>query len=192
MKPPQSERVDLRSAGCTGVAHVASNLDFLDDPNAIIPSVISGINNVLDAASTEPKMARFVYTSSSTAATNPKPNKVFDIDENTWNTEAIEAAWAPPPYDGRRWDVYGASKTQAEQALWKYAEEKKPSFEVNAVLPNANFGTILNKGAECSTAEWVKKLYRDGTPGGLLQIPPRGCYLFPFLSSLRISSPASC
>ena len=154
-------------AGTSGVVHVASNLTFDKDPNAVIPSVISGMNNTLAAAGTEPKVKRFVFTSSSTAATNPKPNTEFNIDENTWNNECVERAWTPPPYkEGHEWDVYGASKTQAEQALWKYVEEKKPHFEVNAVLPNWNTGPILNaKEQPGSTGGWTAAIYEKGTDG---------------------------
>ena len=152
-------------------------MTFVKDPNAVIPEVIAGINNTLAAANTEPKVKRFVFTSSSTAASNPIPNKEFTIDEKTWNDETVERAWAPPPYkEGREWDVYGASKTQAEQALWKYVEEKKPHFEVNAVLPNANFGQIINaKEQPGSTAGWITTIYEKGSEGlkSLQFIPPQ-------------------
>ena len=140
----------------------------------MIPEVISGIDNVLLAADTEPLVKRFVFTSSSTAATNPKPDVEFSIDENTWNNACVEAAWAPPPYeDARKWDVYGASKTQAEQALWKFVRERKPHFEVNAVLPNANFGPILSpKNQDASTAGWITGIYTKGL-GDYASIPPR-------------------
>lgn len=154
--------------------HVASNLTFKPDPNEIIPSVIAGINETLKSADREPKVKRFVFTSSSTAATNPIPNKKFSIDEKSWNNECVERAWAPPPYeDSRKWDVYGASKTQAEQALWKFVDERKPHFEVNAVLPNANLGTILDpKNQDASTAGWIVSLHNNNMPG-FEDIPPR-------------------
>lgn len=162
--------------GCSGVVHVASNLTFKADPNEVIPSVIAGITHTLEAADTEPKVKRFVFTSSSTAATNPIPNKKFDITEKSWNNECVERAWAPAPYeDSRKWDVYGASKTQAEQALWKFAEEKKPHFEINAVLPNANFGTILSpENQDASTAGWIVGAYKSGIEA-FKDIPPRKC-----------------
>src|SRR2546421_137095 len=77
--------------------------------------------NALKAASKEPSVKSFVYTSSSTAAAMPKPNLEFSIDENTWNEETINAAWAPPPYaEERKWLVYAASKAQAEQEVWRW------------------------------------------------------------------------
>lgn len=161
--------------GCSGVAHVASNLSFSADPNDIIPSVLGGIRHTLEAADGEPMVKRFVYTSSSTAALNPIPNKEIEFDEKTWNEECITRAWAPPPYqDSRKWDVYGASKTQAEQELWKFAKEKKPHFEVNAVLPNANFGPIFDpENQDASTAGWITTIYKNGFRPELEGIPPR-------------------
>jgi len=167
--------IDLTILGVHGVVHVASNLSFSEDPNAVIPEVIAGIDGILESATHEPMIKRFVFTSSSTAATNPKPNTKFNIDANTWNNETVERAWAPPPYEkARRWDVYGASKTQAEQALWKFMDEKKPHFEANAVLPNANFGPILSpqNQKDASTANWVTTTYETG-PGDLASIPPQ-------------------
>ena len=164
--------------GTSGIVHVASNVSFDPDPNKVIPSVLSGLDNTLEAATTEPKMKRFVYTSSSFAATYPNPDKKIDIDVDTWNNECIKNAWAPGPYPPERaWDVYGASKTQAEQELWKFAKERKPHFETNAVLPNANFGPVLAPGDDgASTAAWATTLFLKGEEGlkGLQDIPPRG------------------
>jgi nucleoside-diphosphate-sugar epimerase len=48
--------------------------------------------------------------------------------------------------------VYSASKTLAEQALWKVVKETNPPFQVAAVLPNFNFGKILQPGGEMSAS----------------------------------------
>jgi hypothetical protein len=86
-------------------------------PNKVIPEVLAGINGILKSASKSPSVKRFVYTSSSTAATTPKPNKEFHITNDLWNEDAVKAAWAPPPYeDERKWAVYRSSKTEAEKA----------------------------------------------------------------------------
>ncbi|GAB7355462.1 hypothetical protein MBLNU459_g5964t1 [Dothideomycetes sp. NU459] len=162
--------------GCSGVAHVASNMNFSKDPNDVIPGVLSGIRHTLEAADNEPAIKRFVFTSSSTAATNPLPDKEFDIREDAWNQFAIDKAWAPSSYDepDREWNVYGASKTHAEQELWKFAKEKKPHFEVNTILPNANFGTILDpKNQDASTAGWIRQVYTQGITPILESVPPQ-------------------
>ena len=133
----------------------------------MIPEVTATVNHILESAAAASSVKRFVMTSSSTAATDPKPGVKFTIKDTTWNQEAIDAAWAPPPYTAeRRWDVYGASKTQAEQELWKFIREHKDlGFVANTVLPNANFGPFLSPEHQAgggSTATWVSDLYKDG------------------------------
>jgi len=99
------------------------------------------------------------------AAASPAPNVEVTIDEKSWNESCVEAAWKPPPYEqSRGYYVYGASKTQAEQALWKFVEEEKPDFVLNcgmcllflksemsvngtntdAVLPDTAFGESVD------------------------------------------------
>lgn len=139
----------------------------------MIPEVLAGVRHVLESAAKQPSVKRFVYTSSSTAATAPKPNIEFKITTETWNQEDIDAAWAPPPYlEDRKCAVYGASKTQGEQEVWKFMKEKKPHFTANAVLPNANFGLILDKDQPAGTGAWVKEVY-NGNYDPIKDIPPR-------------------
>lgn len=151
--------------GASGFIHVATPVMVSYDPNEGIPIVVNGTVNALKAAANEPSITRFVLTSSSTAAASPQPNKEFVIDENTWNDEAVKAAWMPPPYEGeqRKLDVYSASKTEGERAAWKFIQENKPDFEMNAILPNCNMGLVLSpehQGAP-STVGWIKALWNE-------------------------------
>ena len=127
----------------------------------------AAVSHILESAAATPNVKRFVMTSSSTAATNPKPGVKFTITDKTWNYEVIEAAQAPPANTAqRRWDIYGASKTLAEQELWKFVEDHKDiSFVANTILPHANFGPFLspkNQADGGSTAGWVSDLYKNG------------------------------
>ncbi|KAM3077216.1 hypothetical protein ACMFMG_003319 [Clarireedia jacksonii] len=159
--------------GVSGVAHVASNVSFSPDPTQVIPEVLAGINEILDSAASEPSVKRFVFTSSSMAATHPKPNEEFYIDENMWNEEDVKAAHAPPPYEpSRAWAVYGASKTESEQALWKFVKEKSPGFVANAVLPNTNFGKLFYPGQPASTGGLSRKLFK-GDNTIMKTLPPQ-------------------
>ncbi|KAL8788941.1 MAG: hypothetical protein Q9195_007057 [Heterodermia aff. obscurata] len=154
---------DEACQGVSGVVHVASVLSFDSDPNKVIPQSIAGAVNALEAAAKTPSVKRFVYTSSSSAITAPKPNEKFEVKTENWNTEDVETAWKPPPYEPtRNWAVYGASKVQSEQAVWKFAKEKKPDFVVNSVLPNFNMGEILSEKQPASTGAAVKALYYGG------------------------------
>jgi len=55
------------------------------DPNLVIPQNIAGAVSIAESAAKEPSVKRFVYTSSSTAITAPKPNKKFEISTKNWN-----------------------------------------------------------------------------------------------------------
>ncbi|KAI9172834.1 Aldehyde reductase [Paramyrothecium foliicola] len=137
--------------GTSAFIHVASDVSFNCDPNKVIPLAINGAVNALKSAFAEPSVKRFVLTSSSTAvAPIPTPGapKKITVDVDTWNEAAVKAAWAPPPYEPERGGaVYSASKMQAEQGVWKYYKEnkeKRPDLVVNTVLPNMNFGKVLD------------------------------------------------
>ena len=163
--------------GCSGFIHVATPVMQNHDPNFGIPVVVNGALNMLNAAKTEPMLKRGVLTSSSTAAADPNPNVEFTIDENTWNTAILEKAWAPPPYEGvaRMLAVYSASKLSAEQASWNWMKENNPQFSLNAVLPNANMGLVLDtehQGAP-STVGWLKALWNgfEGKDADLAKNP---------------------
>ena len=98
----------------------------------MIPSTVAFAVNALKAAAAEPSVERFVLTSSSTAAEAPGPNRDLTVDAKSWNQGAIDAAWAPEPYEPERvWVTYAASKTQGEQAVWAWVEENKPELVVN-------------------------------------------------------------
>ena len=155
------------------MSHVASVLTFDPDPNKVIPDVISGAINAITAASKQSSVKRFVYTSSSTAISQPKPNVAFTISTGDWNNEDVEAAWKPPPYEQeRKWAVYGASKTQAEQKMWDFVKDHKPGFVLNSVLPDTNFGEILSHKEPASTAGKVKDMF-NGDVTGLMYLPPQ-------------------
>lgn len=148
-------------------------MTFNPDPNKVVPEVLAGINGILKSATREPSIKRFVYTSSSSAATSPQPEKEFTIDTNSWNLADVETAHKPPPYnDDRRAAVYTASKTEAEQMLWKFVKEQKPGFVVNSILPNCNLGRILVKGQPASSGQIAISLF-EGRKERLESFPPR-------------------
>ena len=117
--------------------------------------------SLLTAAQSFPSVQSFVYTSSSTAIALPKPGVVFPINQTIFNTSALEVAWAPPPYHpDRAFTVYAASKVEAEYAIKKFVDEKKPHYKVNNVLPNTVLGEILDpKNQDGSTGGLVTAFY---------------------------------
>lgn len=153
-----------------------------NDPNKVIPQVISTITGLLTSALNEPtkSVKSFVYTSSSTAAfSQAEPNKKIIVTKDTWNDESVEQAWQDDPKpDG--FIVYSASKTEGEKAVWKFVEEKKPALQVACVVPNANFGEIFRKEMPGSTAAWITTLFKGGPVAEDLikSAPPRKSCFF--------------
>lgn len=157
--------------GAAIVVHCATELSLSPNPHEVVPKAIAMTLNALRAAAKEPSVKRFVLTSSSSSAIIPKPDTPGTITVDTWNDEAIEAAYRPPPYEQERfYPVYAASKALSEKEAWKFVREEKPGFVLNTVLPNINFGRSLdpiNQGYQ-STAAGVANLYKgDSTLLGM-------------------------
>jgi len=110
-------------------------MSFVNEADQVIPITVAGALNALKAAYAEPSVKRFVLTSSSSAAVGVL-DKGITVREDTWNEKAIKQAWSGPPYEQLRPMInYEASKTQAEQAVWKFHQEnrsKRPDLVVNA------------------------------------------------------------
>ncbi|CAK1360030.1 Aldehyde reductase 2 [Cercospora beticola] len=167
--------------GVNAVIHVASDTSFGYDPNDVIPSTKAGVLSILKSAAKESSVKRFVLTSSSAAVLLPKLNKEFTVSKDDWNQEALNLAWAPPPYTQERaYPVYAASKTEGEKALWQFVKEQKPHFVTNAVLPNFNMGTILPHGNGGATGLAIPSLFKG-------KIPPIGPqYMIDVVDDARI------
>ncbi|KAH9907613.1 aldehyde reductase [Xylariomycetidae sp. FL2044] len=149
--------------GISAVVHTATNYTMNPNPHEVVPGSIKGTLEVLTAAAKEPSVKRFVLTSSSGSALLPKPNDPVTVTVDTWNDSTIEFAFRDPPYEVERaYPVYVASKTLCEKEAWKFVREQKPSFVLNAVLPNINFGASLdfpNQGHP-STSGMVAELFK--------------------------------
>jgi nucleoside-diphosphate-sugar epimerase len=150
-------------ADCEGVAHVASDLSFNPDPNVVISGCVNGLKGIMQEAHSTPTIKRFVYTSSSNAATRPLVGQPKPIDSTSWNDDILQEAWAPPPYaNDRAYAVYAASKVACERAAWDFMRDQQPSFILNTVLPNYTSGIILhplNIDGAGSTARWVRDVF---------------------------------
>ncbi|KAJ5766059.1 uncharacterized protein N7511_003675 [Penicillium nucicola] len=151
--------------GVSGVAHVASDVSFDSDPEKVITSVVKATRNVLEAASRHSEIQRVVLTSSSVAVLFPEADKEgVSVDENTWNDEAVRAAWDPnSSLQLKGLFCYAASKTEGEKAAWEWVENHKPGFEFNTVLPEFSLGRILHPEIHGSTMGWVRGLLKGDT-----------------------------
>lgn len=132
---------DKAVEGCDAVVHAATVTTLSPDPE-YIKDVVDGATGILRSAVKAGTVKRFVYTSSSTACTLPILNTKFTIDKSTWNQSSIDKVkeFKPPHDPSQAFDVYGASKTLAEKAIWDFVKDEKPSFVVNSIIPNANLG----------------------------------------------------
>ncbi|KAF2177949.1 hypothetical protein K469DRAFT_742280 [Zopfia rhizophila CBS 207.26] len=121
--------LDEAVKSCGAFAHFVSNVTFHPDPNIVVNEFIAFVTGALDSTAKEPalKHAR------------------FDLTQQSWNTGAVERAWAPPPYTpDRSFDTYVASKVQAEKALWEYMSTTMPHIEANTILPDFLTGESVN------------------------------------------------
>lgn len=60
----------------------------------------------------------------------------------------------------------------AEQAIWKFAKERKPVYIVNTVVPDVNMAEILSDKQPGSTGAWVKTIF-EGNLEAVKDIPPQ-------------------
>lgn len=139
----------------------------------MITQSVNFVRAALEAASKEPSVKRFVLTSSAAAAASLKANEKYDLTPGNWNTTAFDEAWKPEPYtDDRIWFVYMAAKVQAELEMWKWVEEKKPSFVTKAVLPDFICGCPLSvKDQGYPSSMTAIKLLVEGNDGWIVPMP---------------------
>jgi hypothetical protein len=121
--------------GVEGFIHVASPLGGIFDLEAALDIGRNAGINALKACANSPSVKRFVNTSSSLAATLPKPHLAFDayINNNAYNEEALEKARTEEGVQKGLF-IYAAMKSETEKAMWKWVEENKPGFVFNSIV----------------------------------------------------------
>ncbi|GAA5983833.1 hypothetical protein JCM5350_007564 [Sporobolomyces pararoseus] len=147
--------------GCDGVAHTASNVSFSSDVDEVVRDAVEGTLNALRSAAATPSIKRFVLTSSIVAVGLGGDKK---YGPNDFFNDSIGLAKALPADDPRKGSLaYASSKTQAEQAAWKFVEDNKPSFVLNVVNPAFVLGEILNLSGEAGSSAGFTKALFTGT-----------------------------
>lgn len=161
--------------GVHAIAHSASDTTFSPDPNKVITPAVESVKSILESASKEQSVKNFILTSSSVAACRACARAdPLNITQETWNEEDSAEAWKTESERGENhaFVVYGASKTEAELALWKFVGLKKPTFTIHSVLPSANFGPVISKEDVSSTGAFAREVY-EGRLANLLMVPPQ-------------------
>ncbi|GAA6012547.1 hypothetical protein JCM11491_005429 [Sporobolomyces phaffii] len=129
--------------GVDGVIHLAQDMSLSTDYEAVVGGAVGSALNLLEVAKSNPRVKRFVLTSSAIAVGfNRDPaNPDRLLDDKVWNTPIIEYAKslsADAPDKGGV--VYAASKTKVELEAWKYVNDNKPGFDFSVVLPFCTLG----------------------------------------------------
>lgn len=136
-----------------GVVHLASILPAPTAvPNEVIPPAVNGTLNILKAAREEPSVNSLAITSSGVAAVSLAANTKKVVTSDTCNDEVLSEVRTNPSPDP--YDVYAASKTAAEKALWAAVKETPSSFQVASVLPSCDFGPRV-RATGSSTGDWL-------------------------------------
>ncbi|XP_057782583.1 phenylacetaldehyde reductase-like [Salvia miltiorrhiza] len=123
------------ATGAAGVFHLASPciVDRVEDPQReLLDPAIKGTINVLTAA--KKLGVRRVVVTSSVSAIIPSPNWPADKIKN-------EDCWTDEEYCKQKEVWYPLSKTMAEKAAWKFAEEN--GLDIVVVNPGTVMGPII-------------------------------------------------
>lgn len=168
----------------SAILHFATPFDFSPDPNQVIPPAVEIVLGLLRAAAREPSVKRFVYTSSIGAVYSPKGGVPVTLTQDSWNDAALDAAWAPPPYEPQRAaKVYAASKVEAERAMFKFIQDENPGFTATAVNPFFVIGPTLHKRHLKGTGGWIRNVYSGEL--GLLAFAPPGELSLLFIAQIK-------
>ncbi|KAI4304299.1 hypothetical protein MLD38_039830 [Melastoma candidum] len=128
---------DAPISGCNYVFHVATPVNFAsqDPENDMIKPAIQGVLNVLKACK-KANVKRVVLTSSAAAVSaNKLEGTGLVMDESNWTDVEFLSTEKPPTWG------YLVSKTLAEKAAWKFAEEN--NIDLITIMPTLMSGVPL-------------------------------------------------
>lgn len=87
-----------------------------------------------------------------------------------FNDAAIVRALCQPNADPL--SVYSAGRTLAEISFWTWVEEHNPGFVANVVVPDANFGRLLNPDTDTGLATSIMGMLKRAVAGDLDHVNP--------------------
>ncbi|KAJ0024987.1 hypothetical protein Pint_08992 [Pistacia integerrima] len=122
--------------GCTGVFHVATPMffDAKDPENEMIKPTINGMLGIMKACKNAKTVRRLVFTSSA-GTLDVEEHKKSVYDETSWSDMEFVLSKKMTGW------MYFVSKTLAEQAAWKFAEENNIDFI--SIIPSLVVGPFL-------------------------------------------------
>ncbi|KAK4225699.1 hypothetical protein QBC38DRAFT_253660 [Podospora fimiseda] len=128
--------------GVSYIAHLASPVSFsFDDPQGVINTAKTGALRVLESAhkhqlSHPGSITSLVFMSSIAAVRSPNnssPEFTHTYTEKDWNTTSETTVQEKGSAAG--FEVYQASKTAAEKAVWDFRTQNNPSFSISSINP---------------------------------------------------------
>ncbi|XP_030527010.1 dihydroflavonol 4-reductase [Rhodamnia argentea] len=121
--------------GCTGVFHVATPMDFesKDPENEVIKPTVEGVLSIMRACA-KAKVRRLVFTSSA-GTMDVQPHRKPVYYEDDWSDMDFVLATKMTGW------MYFVSKTMAEKAAWKFAEENNIDFI--SIIPSLVVGPFI-------------------------------------------------
>lgn len=135
------------------VIHMASEyqLDARNVQKELIDVAILGTQNILNACYKIKTLQKLIVTSS-VAAVSDSPQKQF-LDESDWNTLST-----------KKRNPYYFAKTKAEEALWRWKEDKNPFFRIATINPSLTIGPSLIQNLNTSN-KVILDILNGGFPG---------------------------
>jgi nucleoside-diphosphate-sugar epimerase len=140
------------------VIFVSTPILFDPDPVKVFNPLINMTINTLEAAA-KAGVKRYVLSSSSKAVETTIYDQSHHLGSNMFNYEAVRQASCEPSIDGfdRCLTVYSAGRALAELAFWSWVEKNQPPFVVNCVVPDGQFGRVLDAEHISSTFGMLKR-----------------------------------
>lgn len=147
---PQEGAFDEAVKGVDAIEHTASPFSLnADDPQEIIGPAVAGTVGMLDSAFrvANDTVRRIIVTSScsSVLTVDPTNMKLNFFSERDWNEQSVREV-EEKGRSADNIDKYHASKSLAERAAWKWAEEHRgvAKFDVVALNPPYVYGPVLH------------------------------------------------
>ncbi|XP_065847768.1 dihydroflavonol 4-reductase-like [Euphorbia lathyris] len=122
--------------GCQGVFHVATPMDFQskDPENEMIKPTVDGVLDIMKACAKAKSVRRIIFTSSA-GTVDVEENRKDIYDENCWSDLDFILSKKMTGW------MYFVSKSLAEKAAFKFAEEN--NIEFISIIPSLVVGQFL-------------------------------------------------
>lgn len=118
------------------------------------------------------------------AVQNVVTNQPRRLTRKMFNEASIVRTICQPEPDPL--SVYSAGRTLMELTFWRWIEEHNPHFVANCVVPDANFGRLLNPETDTNLKTSIMGMLKRGLAGQLDTVNPISKYLQPTIESCRM------